>query len=108
MSRTVDLVVVGIDVTTITAVLAAARRGKRVLVVVRSSLAREARPLRQSLRAAGDRVRRHVTVMTGAEVVCVDGISRIEAVVIRRLRTGELIGVNASAVLFPADESLTR
>ncbi len=36
--------------------------------------------------------------MTNAEVVCVDGLPhRVEAVVIRHVRTGRLHAVNASA-----------
>jgi len=46
-----------------------------------------------------DGVASQVTVLTGAEVVCVDGVHAVEAVVIRRIRTGQLIGVNASAIL---------
>jgi len=99
----VDLVVVGAHAAAVAAVLEAARRDKRVLVVLRSSLARDGTRLRRSLRTAGERVRRHVTVLPGAEVVCVDGVPSLEAVVIRRLRTGGLIGVNASAILFPPD-----
>jgi hypothetical protein len=35
--------------------------------------------------------------MTNAEVVCVDGVERVEAVIIRYARTGRLFAVNASA-----------
>jgi hypothetical protein len=37
--------------------------------------------------------------MTNAEVVCVDGVEGVEAVVIRDVRTGRLRAVNASAFL---------
>ena len=37
--------------------------------------------------------------MTNAEVVCVDGVDGVEAVVIRHSRTGRLSAVNASAFL---------
>jgi hypothetical protein len=40
-----------------------------------------------------------VTVMTNAEVVCVDGVDSVEAVVIRYARTGRLCAMNASAFL---------
>jgi hypothetical protein len=38
-----------------------------------------------------------IKVVTNAEVVCVDGIGRVEAVIIRDVRTGHLFAVNASA-----------
>jgi len=38
-------------------------------------------------------------VMTHADVVCVDGVDGVEAVVIRHARTGRLSAVNASAFL---------
>ena len=41
----------------------------------------------------------HLTVMTNAEVVCVDGVGGVEAVVVRYTRTGRLCAVNASAFL---------
>ena len=40
-----------------------------------------------------------ITVLTGAEVACVDGVKSIEAVVVRQQRTRRLIGFNASALL---------
>ena len=40
--------------------------------------------------------------MTNAEIVCVDGVNGIEAIVIRYARTGRLYAVNASAFL-PCD-----
>jgi hypothetical protein len=40
-----------------------------------------------------------LTVMTSAEVVCVDGVDGMEAVVIRDARTGRLCAVNATAFL---------
>jgi hypothetical protein len=38
-------------------------------------------------------------VMTRAEVVCVDGVEGVEAVVIRYAHTGRLRAVNASSFL---------
>jgi len=99
MTRTVDLVVVGADPAAIAATVDAARRGMQVLVVIRSRHPSPARDLRQSLRAAGVRSQRQVTIITGAEVACADGVNAIEAVVVRQLETGRLIGFNASALL---------
>jgi hypothetical protein len=45
-------------------------------------------------------------VITGAEVVCVDGLDDVEAVVIRHARTGRLSAVNASA--FVSSDSPSR
>ena len=98
MSKTVDLVIVAGDSSAIAAAIDAARRGIRVLVVIRSPRGPLMRRLRRTLRAAGTRVRRGVTIFTNAEVVCVDGLDRVEAVVVRRIGTGRLIGVNASAI----------
>ena len=69
-----------------------------MLVVIRSPRVRLIRGLRRALRAAGPRVRRGVTIFTNAEVVCVDGLDRVEAVIVRRIGTGRLIGINASAI----------
>jgi thioredoxin reductase len=99
MTRTVDLVIVGANARAAAAAIDAVRRGLRVLVVVRSRSARFGQRLRRSLRAAGEGLPRQLIIMTGAEVVCVDGVHSVEAVVIRRLRTGRLSEVNASAVL---------
>jgi hypothetical protein len=40
-----------------------------------------------------------VSVLTGVEVACADGAPGIEAVVLRRIRSGRLIAVNARALL---------
>ena len=107
MSKTVDLVIVAGDSSGIGAAIDAARRGMRVLVVIGSTPVPLIRRLRRALRAAGTRVRRGVTVFTNAEVVCVDGLHRVEAVVVRRIGSGRLIGVNASAIhVFGAGDSL--
>jgi len=94
----VDLVIVAGDSSAISAAIDAARRGMRVLVVIGSTRVPLIRGLRRALRAAGTRVRRGVTIFTNAEVVCVDGLHRVEAVIVRRLGTGRLIGVNASEI----------
>ena len=96
MSRTVDLVVTGDQTAAIgAAAVDALRRGQRVLVVLRGHDARVAARLRRLCRATKNRLR----VMVKAEVVCVDGVGRVEAVVIRQARTGRLFAVNASAFL---------
>jgi hypothetical protein len=51
--------------------------------------------LRRLCRAA----KNQLTVMTNAEVVCVDGVHGVEAVVVRYTRTGRLCAVNTSAFL---------
>ena len=38
-------------------------------------------------------------VMTNAQVVCADGVDRVEAVVVRHAPTGRLSAVNASALV---------
>jgi len=98
VSKTVDLVIVAGDSSAISAAIDAARRGMRVLVVIGSTRVPLMRRLRWALRAVGTRVRRNVTVFANAEVVCVDGLDRVEAVIVRRIDTGRLIGANASAM----------
>jgi hypothetical protein len=98
MTRTVDIVVVAEDAAAVAATIEAVGRGLRVLVVVRARRAGLARVIRQSLRAA-QVPHRLALVMTGAELACVDGVNGIEAVVVRYVRTGRLIGFNASALL---------
>lgn len=92
-STTVDLVVTGDETAALAAALAAARRGQRVLVVLGARDRNAASRWRGLCRAA----KRQLTVMTNAEVVCVDGVDGVEAVVIRQARTGRLSAVNASA-----------
>jgi hypothetical protein len=98
VSKTVDLVIVAGDSSAISDAIDAARRGMRVLVVIGFTRVPLRQRLRRALRAADTRVRRGVTVFTNAEVVCVDGLHRVEAVIVRRLGTGRLIGVNASEI----------
>lgn len=92
---TVDLVVTGNERAAIAAAVDAVRRGLCVLVVLRSGDARVAPRLRRSCRTAKSRL----TVMTNAEVVCVDGVDGVEAVVVRYTRTGRLCAVNTPAFL---------
>lgn len=99
MNRTVDVVIVCGNEDAVAPLVDAALRGMRVLVVIRPGSAGLARHFRQSLRAAGVVSQRHVTFVTGSEVACVDGVHGVEAVVVRHVRTGRLIGFNASALL---------
>jgi thioredoxin reductase len=92
---TVDLVVTGDQSAAVAAAVDAVRRGQRVLVVLRSGRARVAPRLRRLRQDA----KGHLTVMTNAEVVCVDGVGGVEAVVMRYTRTGRLCAVNTSAFL---------
>lgn len=45
------------------------------------------------------RGRANVTILHGAEIVCVDGIGRLECVVVRQIRTGT-VSAHAAAALF--------
>jgi thioredoxin reductase len=99
MIRTVDLVVAGDTKPAVAAAADALRRGRRVLVVLRSCDARVGRSVRRELSSVPGAKVGHVTVMTHAEVVCVDGIDGVEAVIIRDTRTRRLSAVNASAFL---------
>ena len=100
MTRTVELVIVGADRRATVRAIGAARSGLRVLMTTRSSRSGVARRVHRALRAAGDDVRQRISVLTGAEIVCVDGVGSVEAGVIRRLRTGQLMVFNANAILF--------
>jgi NADPH-dependent 2,4-dienoyl-CoA reductase/sulfur reductase-like enzyme len=96
--RTVDVVVEGAGRAAIATAIDAARRGLRVLLVIRSRRSGIVQQLRHSLRSAALPPRPHVTVLTGAEVACVDGVNGIEAVVVRDLRTGRLSAFNTKQV----------
>ena len=98
MTRTVDVVIVGGDAAAVAATVDALSSGLRVLVVIRPRRSSFARQLRQAMGTAGS-VPPRVTVLTGTEIACVDGVTSIEAVVVRQLRTGRLTGFNASALL---------
>jgi thioredoxin reductase len=92
---TVDLVVTGDESAAVAEAVDAVRRGQRVLVVLRSAGPRIVSRLRRLCRAA----KNQPAVMTNAEVVCVDGVHSVEAVVVRYTRTGRLCAVNTSAFL---------
>ena len=102
MTRTVDLVVSGDASAARAAAVRAVHSGRRVLVVLRSGGTKAAQRFRRRLRRVENAEDgRLAAVMTNAEVVCVDGLDGVEAVVIRYSRTGHLCAVNASAfVLF--------
>jgi thioredoxin reductase len=99
VTRTVDLVVTGDNKTAFATALDAVRRGQRVLVILSSGDALAAQRLRTRLCRAANADASRLTVMTNSEVVCVDGVDGVEAVVIRRVRTGRLCAVNASTFL---------
>jgi hypothetical protein len=95
--RTVDLVVAGDSSAGRAAAVTALQRGHRVLVVLRSGEPRSGRRLRRCLRSTAGADVGWLRVMTGGEVVCVDGVDGVEAVVVRHVPTGRLSAVNASA-----------
>ena len=99
MIRTVDLVVTGDGRALLAAAAEALQSGQRVLVVLRSGDPRVARYFRRCRRTAANADDSRVPVMTNAEVVCVDGVDGVEAVILRYVRTGRLCAVNASAFL---------
>lgn len=101
-SVTVDLVVTGDESAAAAAAVDAVRRGQRVLVVLRAGDSRAVPRARRLCRGA----RGQLIVIAQAEVVCVDGVHHVEAVVIRHGRTGRLTAVNASAFL-SCDRSTT-
>ena len=92
-SVTVDLVVTGDERAAGAAAVNAVQRGQRVLLVLRAANPRVVPRVRRLCRGASGQL----IVMTSAEVVCVDGVDAVEAVVIRRSRSGRLWAVNASA-----------
>ncbi len=97
MTRTVDLVICGGGPEARDVAVDALRRGRRVLVVLRSGDVRRAQQLRRWLYRAAGPDAGPLRVMTGAEVVCVDGVDAVEAIVVRLAATGRLTAVNASA-----------
>lgn len=99
MTRTVDIVIVGANAKALAAAIESARRGRRVLMVVRSQAADLRRRLRRSLRAAGAAVSQRVSILSGAEVECVAGVRAVEAVLLRRIGSNRGVDVNASALL---------
>jgi hypothetical protein len=97
MIGTVDLVVAGDGSAERAAAVGALERGERVLVVLRSADPRAAQRVRRILLRTARANAVQLTVLTGAEVVCADGIGGVEAVVVRHVPTGRLSAVNASA-----------
>jgi hypothetical protein len=97
MMETVDLVVAGDGSAARAAAVSALQRGHRVLIVLGSADTRVARRLRRCLRQSAGADIGRLRVMTGAEVVCADGMDGVEAVVIRHAPTGRLSAVNTSA-----------
>jgi thioredoxin reductase len=93
--KTVDLVVTGDESAAVAAAVDAVRRGQRVLVVLHSDGSRVVPRMRRFCPAA----KSQLTVMTNAEVACVDGVGSVEAVVVRYTRTGRLCAVNTSTFL---------
>jgi hypothetical protein len=98
VTRTVDLVIAGGGTAARAAAVAALQRGSRILIVLGSDT-EEWRRVRRDLWKARNGDDDQVTVLTNAEVVCVDGVDGVEAIVIRLARTGRLCAVNASAFL---------
>ena len=94
-SVTVDLVVTGDESAAAAAAVEAVQRGQRVLFVLRVGSSRVVPRARRLCRGANGQL----LVIANAEVVCVDGIDQVEAVVIRHGRTGRLTAVNACAFL---------
>jgi thioredoxin reductase len=99
MIGTVDLVIEGDGSSVRAAAVSALRRGQRVLVVLRSDDTRRGRRMRRSLVDAAATCCGQLTVLTGAEVVCADGVDGVEAVVVRHAPTGRLSAVNTSSFM---------
>jgi len=97
MIGTVDLVIVGNASAARAATVSALQRGERVLVILRSADTRVARRLRRSLLDAAGADGNQLRFITNSEVVCVDGVNGVEAVVVRHAPTGCLSAVNAAA-----------
>jgi hypothetical protein len=100
MTDTTDIVISGAPPAVLAAAVDAAGRGLRVMVVCRSTRKDLAPSLRGMMRAAGVPLRRLVALITDGEVVFADGVGEIEAVVVRLVGSGRLIGINASQVLW--------
>lgn len=108
MIRTVDLVIDGGGSVARAAAADALQRGRCVLVVLRSGGGRAARRFRRCLCRAANVEAAQVTVITNADVVCVDGVDGVEAVIVRYTRTGRLCAVNTHAFLSCESRSSTR
>jgi thioredoxin reductase len=99
VSRTVDLVIAGATKGAFDAAADALQRCRHILVLLRSGDARAGQRFRRRLSKAANVNDTQVTVITNAEVVCVDGVDGVEAVVVRYRRTGRLCAVNTPAFL---------
>lgn len=99
MTLNVDLVIVGMTAAAVAAATDAARRGQRVLVLDEAHDARDLRRFRRALDAARHGRRGRISAAAGFEVLSVDGISTIEVVLIRHVKSGRLEGINTRAVL---------
>ena len=99
MNGTFNLAIAGDGNAARAAAVSALRRGQRVLVVLGSADGRVARRLRRILLRTADADGGQLRVITSALVVCVDGVTGVEAVVIRHAATGRLSAVNASAFI---------
>jgi thioredoxin reductase len=97
MIRTVDLVIAGGGSAARAAAVDALQGGRRVLVVLRYGDTRAGRRLRRCLRNTAGADVSQLRVITRSEVVCVDGVDAVEAVIVRHARTGRLSAVNATA-----------
>ena len=97
MIGTVDLVIAGDGSGARAAAVSALTHGQRVLIVLRAADARAARCLRTTLLTTAGALGNQLRVMASGEVVCVDGVDGVEAVVVRHVPTGYLSAVNASA-----------
>jgi thioredoxin reductase len=96
--QTFDLVIAGGGMAALAAATDALERGRRILIVL-SGDPREGRLFRRRLWSGRNADDSQVTVITKAEVVCVDGVDGVEAVVIRYTRTGRLCAINTSAFI---------
>jgi thioredoxin reductase len=99
MIRTIDVVVTGNSEAAVAAAIDALQCRSRVLVVLRSTDSDAARRFRRRVCGTRNAINSRLRVITSCEVVCVDGVDGVEAVVIRHVRTGRLWAVNASVFL---------
>lgn len=101
MTRTADVVVAGAGRGVFVAAASALSGRRHVLVLLQSSDVRVARRLRRRLQAVARQHGASYGVEHGVDVVCVDGVGGVEAVVYRHRRTGRVDAVNAGAFTVP-------
>lgn len=99
MTRTVDVVVAGAGPGVFDAAAAALTREQRVCVLLGSRDARVGRRLRRRLADVALGSGGICAVESAVDVMCVDGVAGVEAVVFRHRRSGRLQAVNASAFI---------